>query len=266
MSEPDPKLPAPFRPEAALDAAAEEYLAARSRLMTALEGVGRTIQIGLTRLPPGAQARVAAAAREGLGLAWRVAVTGLDTETRRESAGAYRLGGALSGAVGGLGGFATTLAELPVTTTLIMRSVADIARARGLDLSDPAVREACIEVFAFGGPLEEDDDQDLAFWTARLAGQEVAQLLAAVVARYAPAALTKMAGQAVPFVGAAVGAGLNLAYMEFYQRMARVVFTLLPIEAVQGRAATRRAFAAAVDARRAARGEDARFGRRSLQR
>lgn len=266
MTEPDANLPAPFRPDAALTAAAEEYLAARSRLMAALEGVGRTIQLGLARLPPGAQERVAAAAREGLGLAWRVAVTGLERGARPESPGAYRIGGALSGALGGFGGFATTLAELPVTTTLIMRSVADVARARGLELNDPAVREACMEVFAFGGPLEEDDDQDLAFWTSRLAGQELAQLLAGVVARYAPAALTKLAGQAVPFVGAAVGAGLNLAYMEFYRRMARVVFTLLPMELAEGRARTRRAFAAAVDARRAARGEDARFGRRLVQR
>jgi hypothetical protein len=262
MNETDAKPPAAFRPEAALDAAAQDYLAARNRLMAALERVGRMIQLGLVRLPPGAEEQVATAAREALGLAWRVAVTGLEREARPESATAYRLGGALTGALGGFGGFATTLAELPVTTTLIMRSVADIARARGLDLEDLAVREACIEVFAFGGPLEEDDDQDLAFWTARLAGQEVAQLIAAVVARYAPAALAKLAGQAVPFVGAAVGAGLNLAYMEFYQRMARVVFTLLPMEAAQGRASTRRAFAAAVDARRAARGEDARFGRR----
>jgi hypothetical protein len=257
-----PSLPALADPDAVLDRAAEEYLAARGRLMAALEQAGRFVQMGLARLPMEVQRAAAERAREGLEIAFRAAILGLDPAARREHAGAYRLTGALAGALGGFGGFATTLAELPVTTGLIMRSVADIARARGLDLEDPEVRAACIEVFAFGGPLDEDDDQDLAFWMTRLAGQEIAQLIAGVVTRYAPAVLTKLGAQAVPLAGAAVGAGLNLVYMDFYQRIARVVFALQPLEAAAGRAATRRRFAALVDAKRAARGQDARFGRR----
>jgi len=247
---------------AVLERAAADYLAARGRLMSALEQAGRFVQMGMNRLPPEVQRMVAERARDGLELAFRTAILGLEPGQRPERAGAYKLGGVLSGAMGGMGGFATTLAELPVTTGLIMRSVADIARGQGLDLQDPAVRAACIEVFAFGGPLEEDDDADIAFWATRLAGQEMAQLMASVVLRYAPNMVTKLGAQAVPLVGAAVGAGLNLVYMEFYQRMARVVFALLPLEQAEGRAAVRRRFAAVVDARREALGQDARFGRR----
>lgn len=245
--------------EAVLDRAATDYLAARGRLMTAMEQAGRLVQMGINRLPPEVQKMAAERAREGLEFAFRTAILGLDPGTRPEKSGAYRLGGALSGAMGGMGGLATTLAELPVTTGLIMRSVADIARGQGLDLNDPAVRAACVEVFAFGGPLEEDDDADIAFWATRLAGQEMAQLMAAVVVRYAPNMMTKLGAQAVPLVGAAIGAGLNLVYMDFYQRMARVVFALQPIEQAEGRAAVRRRFAALVDARRGAAGQDARF-------
>jgi hypothetical protein len=258
------QLPTPAAPQdldAVLDRAAAEYLAARGALTTALERAASAVQRGMMRLPPEIQRLAGERAREGLELAWRVAILGLDPETRREHGAAYRLTGALSGALGGFGGLPTTLAELPVTTGLIMRSVADIARARGLDLGAEEVRRACIEVFAFGGPLEEDDDADLAFWMTRLAGQEVAQLIAAVIARYAPVLVTKLGAQAAPLVGAAVGAGLNLVYMAFYQRMARVVFDLLPLERALGREAARRAFAARVDAKRRARGEDARFGR-----
>ncbi len=254
-------MPASLPPdgEAVLERAATDYLAARGRLMTALEQAGRFVQMGLNRLPPDVQKMVAERAREGLELAFRTAILGFDAETRPDNCAAYRLGGALSGAVGGMGGLATTLAELPVTTGLIMRSVADIARGQGLDLRDPAVRTACVEVFAFGGPLEEDDDADIAFWATRLAGQEKAQLKASVVVRYAPAMMTKLGAQAVPLVGAAVGAGLNLVYMDFYQRMARVVFALQPLEQAEGRGAVRRRFAAVVDARRVAAGQDARF-------
>lgn len=245
--------------EVVLARTADDYLAARGRLMTSLEQAGRFVQMGLNRLPPDVQRAVAERARDGLEVAFRTAILGLEPGTRPERSGAYRLGGVISGAMGGLGGFATTLAELPVTTGLIMRSVADIARARGLDLTEPGVRAACVEVFAFGGPLDEDDDADLAFWATRLAGQEMAQLIASVVVRYAPAVMTKLGAQAVPLVGAAVGAGLNLVYMDFYQRMARVVFALQPLEQAEGRAEVRRRFASLVDARRGASGQDARF-------
>lgn len=254
-------LPTPLAPdsEMVLARAADDYLAARGRLMTALERAGRFVQMGLNRLPADVQKMVAERARDGLEFAFRNAILGMEPGTRPEKSAAYRIGGALSGAVGGMGGFATTLAELPVTTGLIMRSVADIARGQGLDLADPEVRTACIEVFAFGGPLEEDDDADIAFWATRLAGQEMAQLMASVVVRYAPSMMTKLGAQAVPLVGAAVGAGLNLVYMEFYQRMARVIFALQPLERAEGRAAVRRRFAAVVDAKRGATGADARF-------
>lgn len=249
----------PMDTEAVLVRAADDYLAARGRLMTSLEQAGRFVQVGLNRLPQGVQRAVAERARDGLEFAFRTAILGLEPGIRPERSGAYRLSGAIAGAVGGVGGLATTLAELPVTTGLIMRSVADIARARGLDLTDPAVRAACIEVFAFGGPLDEDDDADIAFWATRLAGQEMAQLMASVVIRYAPAMMTKLGAQAVPLVGAVVGAGLNLVYMDFYQRMARVVFALQPLEKAGGRAEMRRRFASVVDARRGANGQDARF-------
>ncbi|MBY0338491.1 MAG: EcsC family protein [Acetobacteraceae bacterium] len=237
--------------EATLDRAADAYLAAKGKLMGRLEQAGALLQSGLHRLPSGIQKAVADRARDGLELGFRTAILGLDPDAaKRAATGNYKLGGMASGFIGGFGGFATTLAELPVTTMLIMRSVADIAREEGLPLTDPEVRAACIEVFAFGGPLEEDDDADLAFWGARLAGREVASLVLTVATRYAPALLTKLAGQAVPLMGGAVGAGLNLLYMEFYQRMARVVFALLPLERAHGRAILRAEFARRVAARR----------------
>lgn len=241
---PDTLAPAEL---ALLEEAAAEYLNAKGRLMGALERAGSVLQSGLHRLPGDVQRAVGNRARDALDLGYRVAILGLEGDrTQSDRAWQYRVGGFASGLLGGAGGFATTLAELPVTTTLIMRSIADIARAGGHDLNDPEVRAHCVEVFAFGGPLEEDDDADLAFWTARLAGREVAQLTVGVAARYAPTVVTKLAAQAAPVLGAAVGAGLNLLYMEFYQRMARVVFRLLPLERAHGREAVRRAFAGRV--------------------
>jgi hypothetical protein len=236
---------------AELDRAAAEYLAAKGRLMGTLEKMGHLLQSGLHRLPSGVQRSMAERARDALELGYRAAILGLDAEpTKGDRTLGYRLGGMASGALGGMGGFMTTLAELPVTTTLIMRSIAEIAQSEGHDVRDAEVRAHCIEVFAFGGPLDEDDDADLAFWGARLAGREVAGLMVSVAARYAPAMVTKFAMQAAPILGGAVGAGLNLLYMQFYQAMARVVFRLLPLEQRHGREAVREGFAARVAERR----------------
>jgi EcsC protein family len=58
-----------------------------------------------------------------------------------------------TGVTGGLGGLFGALAlpvELPLTTTLMLQSIADIARHHGEDLSRPEARLACLEVFALG--------------------------------------------------------------------------------------------------------------------
>jgi EcsC family protein len=55
---------------------------------------------------------------------------------------------ALSGGVSGFFGIAALPIELPVTTTLMLRAIADIARHQGEDLSTLEARLACVEVFA----------------------------------------------------------------------------------------------------------------------
>ena len=54
--------------------------------------------------------------------------------------------------------------------------------------------------------------------------------LIAVIRRVAPAVATllgrKLASQAVPVIGAAAGAGLNLAFLSYFRDMARVRFGL----------------------------------------
>lgn len=248
MPRPDTALPA--ADQALLEALATDYLAAKGRLMTVLDRFGNVIQAGLHRLPGSAQQLIAERARDALRLAFEASILGLANTPGEDGRRSYRLGGAISGALGGLGGLPTTLAELPVTTALIMRSVARIARAEGFDLAEEEVRATCVEVFAFGGPLEEDDDADLAFWGARIGGRQVAQLLLTAAGRFAPVLAAKVGAQAVPLVGAAVGAILNTIYMDFYQRMARVAFGLLPLERAHGRAVVRAGFARAVAAAR----------------
>ena len=142
-----------------------------------------------------------------------------------------------TGAAGGFGGLPSALAELPVTTTLILRAIQSIADEHGLDPARPEVRAACLRVFAAAGPLHGDDDGiDLTFLTMRLTvtGATVQGLIAKVAPRLAVPLGQKLAAQAVPIIGAAAGAVTNYIYTSYYQEIARVQFGLMRLSEQSG--------------------------------
>ena len=57
--------------------------------------------------------------------------------------------------------------ELPVSTTIMLRSIADIARSEGEDLSDPETALACVEVFALGGRPGSADASESGYFAVR---------------------------------------------------------------------------------------------------
>jgi hypothetical protein len=141
-----------------------------------------------------------------------------------------------TGAAGGFGGLASALAELPVTTTIILRGIQSIADEHGFDPARPEVRAACLRVFAAAGPLDDDDNIDLSFLTMRLTvtGSAIHGLIAKVAPRLAVPLGQKLAAQAVPVIGAAAGAATNYVYTTYYQDMARVQFGLMRLSEQTG--------------------------------
>jgi hypothetical protein len=67
----------------------------------------------------------------------------------------------LAGAAGGAFGISSLPVELPFSTTIMLRSIADIARAEGQDLTDPKTALACLEVFALGA--RDGSNRDIRF-------------------------------------------------------------------------------------------------------
>lgn len=132
------------------------------------------------------------------------------------------------GAAGGFGGWATSLAELPVTTTTLLRTIQGIAAKHGFDSADPQVEAACLQVFAAAGPLAHDDGADMGFLAVRVTvtGPAVQGLLVKIAPKLAAALSHKLAAQAVPVLGAAAGAAINLSFTRYYQDIAHVVFGL----------------------------------------
>ena len=117
---------------------------------------GRQVGFAGRMIPQKLQQAGAVAARRALFGAMRVAVASLKGKPLADRRARHRRMAAISGAIGGALGLASLPIELPLSTTIMLRSIADIARSEGEDSADPQAAMACLEVFALGGHGEDE--------------------------------------------------------------------------------------------------------------
>ena len=150
------------------------------------DAIGSPLEWALKKLPASANASIQSAVKGALQKAVAGALLTLRDRGRQQaSTKVHKAGAVLSGFAGGFFGLAGTLVEIPVTTMLMMRSVADVARSEGFDLADLAVQAACVEVFAMGGRSERDDAAESGYYATRLGLAEMTKHTAAELARMA---------------------------------------------------------------------------------
>jgi hypothetical protein len=178
-----------------------------------------------------------------------------DTGRRAASNRVHKLAVAATGAAGGFFGLPALAVELPVSTTAILRSIADIARSEGERLTTPEAKLACLEVFAFGGPSTGDDATTTGYFATRAAlGRAVSEaaqhmarkgaarasapalvrLITQVASRFGITVAEKLAAQAVPVAGAVGGALINSVFLDHFQGMARGHFIIRRLERTYG--------------------------------
>lgn len=207
---------------------------ANGPLMSLVNRLGGGVEQQLSLLPPAVKAELERVTAQALMAAHGLAGLGGDAGGRGTLAAVIA-----TGAAGGAGGIVTSIAELPVTITVILRAIRAEAVKAGFDPSEPGVRAACLEVFAAGSPLATDDGVNTSFLSARMTvtGPALQKLIATVAPRLAAALGQKLAAQAVPVLGALSGAALNAAFLRYYREVARIRFALMRL-AVQHGAAT----------------------------
>ncbi|WP_026756362.1 EcsC family protein [Sediminimonas qiaohouensis] len=214
--------------EAELAALARRYRGADGAAMRLLTQLGTQAETLLERLPDdlrgGLNGLTSRALEQAMGAAHSSRGWVGDQPAWAKTALATALGG-----FGGAGGLPGAMVELPVTTTLLLRAIQDVAAGNGFDPGAESVRFDCLEVFGAAGPLTaRDDGADLAFLSTRLAlrGATVQTLIARVAPRLATVLGQKLAAQTVPVLGAVAGATVNYAFTSYYQEMAQVHFGL----------------------------------------
>ncbi len=229
--------------------------------------IGSPIEGAVKMLPDSVSKAINGAVEAALHKATDTALWTLDNKPSTESSPKlHKLYAAVSGAVGGAFGVAGLFVELPVSTTIIMRSVADVARSEGFDLAEFSTKSACIEVFALGGNTKKDDATETGYYISRgfmsgtmnqvskglaeiaakkgtdgisrithvQAGKWLTELIEKVAARFGIVITNKFAAQAVPIIGGFTGATLNAVFTDFYQDMARGHFIVKRLEKKYG--------------------------------
>ncbi len=213
--------------------------------------IGIPIEQGFEVLPGNWRQRVSTATREALMMALKGALRTMSPEIKKAYPAWHKLAATLSGGFGGAFGLPALIVELPVSTTIMLRSIADIARSQGEALATPESRLACLEVFALGGPSMRDDTSDFGYFAVRgalaqavsEASQFVAQrtiidegapaivrAVALIAARFQIQVSQKAAAMAVPLVGAVGGAAINLLFIDHFQNVSRAHFAVRRLE------------------------------------
>ena len=190
-----------------------------------------------------------------------IAVGTIDTQREPTSASNFlhKTMVAGSGAIGGFFGLPALVLELPISTTIMLRSIADIAQSQEHDLSNMAIRLSCLEVFALGSnKTDSDNAAESAYYSTRAtlalemkaalkavekmstqAIQDALQrgqmpllikFVSTIASRFGLTVSEKLIAQAIPVIGSAGGAAINLMFIQHFQDMAEGHFTVKRLE------------------------------------
>ncbi|MCC8404197.1 EcsC family protein [Paraburkholderia sp. MMS20-SJTN17] len=224
--------------------------------------VGAPIEKLLSRIPTFANEKVAdatqAALRKCLSIALRTLGRRDDTKPlapEKPNNLLHKFAVATTGAAGGAFGLLALPVELPVTTTLMFRSICDIARSEGENLNSVETQLQCLSVLGMGGTSSEDDSADLGYFFMRgalaqavsKASSEVAskgftahgsaallRLLNAIAARFSVQVSEQIAAKSIPAIGAVLGAMVNTVFIDHFQQVAHGHFTVRRLERQYG--------------------------------
>jgi hypothetical protein len=132
--------------------------------------LGTPIEKGFKHLPAKWKGVVQNASEKSLRKPLSFAVLTMEDKTRPASSDkTHKILVFATGAGGGSFGLPALAVELPVTTTIMLRSIADIARSEGEQIRLLETKLACLEVFALGGASKSDDGTETGYFVVRTA-------------------------------------------------------------------------------------------------
>lgn len=219
--------------------------------------LGSSVEKGIEMLPENWNEKIGEISKNALLKATDAAIfTMKDIPNEKSSNWLHKAGVAITGGVGGFFGLAALAVELPISTTIMLRSIADIAREEGESINDLQTKLACLEVFALGGKSKSDNATESGYYMTRsilaksvsqaaefIAKKTLAeegapallQLIKKIAERFSIALTEKGVAQAIPAIGTAGGALINTIFIDHFQDMAKGHFVVRRLEKIYGK-------------------------------
>jgi len=226
--------------------------------------IGMPIDWAIKKLPESAGSTITRATEKAVTKALEVAVSTMDREyLGKPFKWSHRFAAVTSGGAGGFFGLPGLAIELPLSTVIMLRAIADTARSEGENIGNIDAQLACVQVFAIGGSQRIDDASETGSYAARIAlsralteaGEFIAKkgfaeegapvivrLVAGIASRFGVVVSEKAAAEAVPILGAAGGAAINLLFINHFQSMARGHFIVRSLERHWGEEAVKKEY------------------------
>lgn len=219
--------------------------------------IGEPVENGFELLPKGWKDNINDITKIALSQAVKAAILTMKNSPGESSSNYWHQAAVIiSGGSGGLFGLFALPIELPISTTIMLRSIADIGRSEGENIDEIDYKLACIVVLALGGSKKSDDASETGYFAVRTilarsvsdaaefiaekglaeeGAPAIVRLITSVASRFSVQVSEKAAGQAVPIIGAVMGALINALFMDHFQDMAIGHFTIRRLERKYGR-------------------------------
>jgi hypothetical protein len=230
--------------------------------------IGSPLEKGLKMLPASVQEGVHKVTKAALMKALEAAVRSLgDLPGTNSRNRLHQVLAAATGAAGGAFGISALAIELPISTAVILRSIAAIAAAEGENPRQLETKLECLQVFGLGALDKEKkgagNPSESAYFAARTAmakavseaaahlakkgitkasAPALVRLVALIGSRFGVVVSQKAAAQMIPILGAAGGATINALFIEHYQQMAMGHFIVRRLEKIHGAEPVRLAY------------------------
>lgn len=218
--------------------------------------IGKPIEEGFKLLPKNVNQKIGEITQMALlkGLEYAVYTMG-ETDKKNSQDWLHKLLIASSGFAGGFAGFSSLALELPISTCIILRSIADIARSEGHNVRQLEVKLSCLEILALGGTKKTHEPVNSGYWAIRsMLAKSVSEaaafiaergfaekgapplikLITAIGSRFSVVITEEVAAKAIPIVGAVAGGTINVLFINHFQEMARGHFIVKRLEIKYG--------------------------------
>ena len=167
--------------------------------------IGKSVEFLIDSLPNSAQQKINDIVKNVLYKILDMAGSTLDDDKSEPSTIWHKIGVMATGSIGGFFGLPGLFIELPVTTTIMMRAILDIARGEGFSISEEETKLECLKVLAFTGNTNKaDDSAESGYYLTRIVLDQISKVvsdeLSKIAAAKAAAEATKTAANNMSFI------------------------------------------------------------------